>query len=153
MAVIKRIQSNYNSILRAKIHFFLKKSLWMYLISMFLIGYAIPIASLGIFLSSLIYFFCLIIILIPIYHFSAKAIANKNSFDADIEFNEQHIIIRHRNKAVVETKEWDWVKKLDITDRDVFLVVYNPNRFLISLSKNSLSESELQFFEKKKGNI
>lgn len=125
----------------------------MYLISIFLLGYVVPIASYGIFLSSLIYFFCLLIILIPLYHFSAKAIANKNSLDADIEFNEQNIIIRHRNKALVETKEWTWVKKLDITDKGVFLVVDNPYRFLISLSKNNLSESELQFFEKKKGNI
>lgn len=153
MAVIKRIQSNYHSILRAKIYFFLKKSLWMYLISTLLLAYVIPIDSLGIFLSALIYFTFLIVILIPLYHFSAKVIAKKNNLDADIEFNEENITIRHRNKLMVETKEWAWVKKLEITDRGVFLVVDNPHRFLISLSKNNLTESELQFFKKKNGNI
>ena len=115
---------------------------------MFFIGYVVPITPFGFFFSSLIYFFTfLMVILIPVYHFSAKTIANKNNLDADIEFNEQHIIIRHRNKFTVEIKEWTWVKKLDITNEGVFLVVYNPYRFLISFDKNDLSESELHFFE------
>jgi len=153
MIVTKRIQSNFNSILRAKIYFFLKKSLWMYLTAAFLLGYAAPVSSFGIFFSSLIYFAFLFIILVPLYYFSTKRIAKKNDFDADIEFNDQNIIIRHRNREMVETKEWVWVKKLDINSQGVFLVVDNPHRFLISFSKNELSENELQFFEKKNRNI
>lgn len=125
----------------------------MYLIGTFLLGYAIPISSFGIFFSSLIYFAFLIIILVPLYYFSTKRIAEKNDFDADIEFNDENIIIRHRNREMVETKEWAWVKKLDINNLGVFLVVDNPYRFLISFSKNELSENELEFFEKKNGNI
>jgi len=153
MIVTRRIQSNFTSILRAKIYFFLKKSLWMYLTGTFLLGYAIPISSFGIFYSSLIYFAFLIIILVPLYYFSTKRIAKKNDFDADIEFNDKNIIIRHRNREMMETKEWTWVKKLDINNLGVFLVVNNPHRFLISFSKNELSENELEFFEKKNGNI
>lgn len=153
MTVIKRIQCTYSSILRAKIYFFLKKSLWIYLVSIIMIAYVIPIASSGIFLSSLIYFSFLLVILIPLYHFSAKIIAVKNNLDADIEFNEQSIIIRHRNKTAIEIKEWTWIKKLDITSHGIFLVADTPNRFLISFNKDGLSEEELQFFEKKKDHI
>lgn len=153
MTFIKRIQCTYSTILRAKIYFFLKKSLWMYLIGVIMIAYVIPIASIGIFLSALIYFTLLLVMLIPLYHFSTKMIAARNNLDADIEFNEQSIIIRHRNKTASEVKEWTWVKKLDITNHGVFLVTDTPYRFIISFNQNELSEEELQFFQKKKDHI
>lgn len=84
----------------------------MYLISTFMIAYVFPVSGLGFVLSALIYFagFDLLVI-VPLYYFSSKALAKRNGLDADIEFNEQNIIIRHRNKAIVETKEWSWIKK------------------------------------------
>lgn len=146
MVITKRIQSSYKSILRAKIYFFLRKSLWIYLGAMFLLAYGIPFASFGVLLSGLIYFIVfLIIVLVPVYHFSSKAIADKDKLDADIEFNEKNIIIKHKNKPQVEVMEWNWVKELHITKNAVFFIVNYPHRFLISFGRKELSENEVQF--------
>ncbi|MEC5142032.1 hypothetical protein [Chitinophaga sp. 212800010-3] len=148
MTVTKRVLSNYNNILQAKVYFFLKKSMWMYLAAMLLLGYAVPLTSFGTILSALFYFFIFIlVILVPLYHFSSKALAAKNLFDADIEFGEQQIIIRHRNKDLTETKDWSWVRQMDINRNAVLLVVNISYRFLIQLNKDRLTESEWQFFQ------
>lgn len=147
MIVVKRIKTSYNSILRAKLYFFWKKSFWMYLIGMTLLGYALPLPSLGIAFSALIYFFIfLIVVLVPLYHFSSKRLAHKNQLDADIEFAEQEITIRHRNKPFVEIKDWTWVKELHITRDTIFVIVNYPHRFLMSIDRNGLSENEADFF-------
>jgi len=146
MIITKRIQSGYKSILRAKIYFFLRKSLWMYLGAMFLLAYGFPLASFGVLSSGLIYFFIfLAVVLVPIYHFSSKAIAAKDKLHADIEFNDKNIILKHKNKTHVELMGWDWVKELHITRNAVFFIVNYPHRFLISFGRKELSENEVQF--------
>jgi hypothetical protein len=153
MTVIKRVQSTYNSILRAKAYFFFRKSIWLYLLGMLLLGYALPLAGYGALFSGLLYFVVFIaVVVVPVYHFSSKALAEKIGFDADMEFSEQHIVVKHRNKDQVETKEWTWVKRIDITGNAVFLVVAEPTRFVITLDRQHLTESELHFFQQVKGN-
>ncbi len=135
--------------LRAKLYFFFKKSVWMYLLGMLLLGYALPFDTFGVIPSTLIYFLLFtIIILVPVYHFSAKALANSNAMDADVEFSDQSIVIRHRNKDLVETKDWSWIKQIDLTGKAVLLVVNQSRRFLITIDRGSLTDSEWQFFNK-----
>ena len=150
MVVIKRIQSNYSLILRAKIFFFFKKSIWRYLLGMLLLAWVYPLNQLGVIISALVYFLVFIVaILIPVYHFSSKMMAKRSSFDADVEFNEQNIIIKHRNKDLSEVKEWKaWVKQIDIRSSAVFIVLNQPYRFVIIFQKDKLSADELQFFSK-----
>ncbi|WP_433630408.1 hypothetical protein [Chryseobacterium cucumeris] len=75
--------------------------------------------------------------------------AHKINLDADIEFGEEIITIKHKNKQLTEVKDWNWINEILISKKMVFIVVYYPNRFLISIDKNKLSESELHFFAKK----
>lgn len=149
MVVRKRIQSGYNQILRAKIYFFFKRSIWRYLLGMIILGFVCPLNPPGAIVSALIYFLIfMVIILIPVYHFGSKVMAKRSAFDADVEFNEQNITVKHRNKDLEEVKEWTWIRQIDITGKAVFLVVNQANQFVISLPNNSLSEEEIQFFRK-----
>lgn len=151
MVIIKRIQTTYNTVLRAKMYFFLKKSIWMYLLGMLMLGYAFPLENVGAVPSALLYFFIFaLVILVPVYHFSTKAMVRKAHLDANIEFNEQCIIIRHNDSNSIETKSWDWIKRIDITRKDILLIVDHPTRFLIALEKNTLTAQEIQFFLEKK---
>lgn len=147
MVITKRIQTTYKTILRAKMYFFFRKSIWMYLLAMLMLGYAFPLENIGIILSGLIYFFIFaLVILVPVYHFSTQMMVKKAHLDANIEFNEQGIIIRHTDSNTIETKSWDWIKRIDITRKDILLIVDHPTRFLIALEKNKLTAPEIQFF-------
>jgi hypothetical protein len=118
---------------------------------MLLLAYASPLPSMGVVPSALIYFLVfVIVVLVPLYHFSSKAQARKSNFDADITFSEENILIRHRNKDLAETKEWSWIKKIDITQAAIVFVTEQDRRFLISFSKNNLSQDEQLFFSKMK---
>lgn len=146
--VTKRITINYNSVLKAKIYFFFRRSLWRYLFAILVIAYIFPLNPPGFLLSGLIYFFGFaIVVLAPLYHFSSVMMAKKIDFDADVTFSEAHITVVHRNKQATEIKEWTWISNIDITSNNVWLVTKEAPRFLISLNKNKLSESELLFFE------
>lgn len=147
MQVIKRIKADYQSILRAKIHVFLRKSLWLYLLSMFAIASVLPLPTLSIPVSAIIYFaIFLVVILVPVYHLSTVRLVQSLNFDADVEFDENQIIIRHRNKDLIETKDWQWILQISFTGSAVVLTVRQPRTFLIFLNKNNLTERELHFF-------
>lgn len=144
----KRITIDYNSVLKAKIYFFFKRSIWRYLLAILVVAYIFPLNPPGFLLSGLIYFFAfIIVILVPLYHFSSVMLAKKIDFDADVTFSEANIVIAHKNKQSTETKDWSWIRSIDITANNVWLVTNEVPRFLISLSKNKLSESEWLFFE------
>ncbi|MEH6307198.1 hypothetical protein RYH73_16240 [Olivibacter sp. CPCC 100613] len=145
--VIKTLRANYKSILRAKLYFFFRKSLWMYLLGMLLLAYVIPIDNYGVILSTVIYFFLFIlVVLVPLYYFSTKRLAKNRDLDMVIEFDEQEITIRHEKTQRVETKGWDWVRRIELTPRELLLVVHFRGRYLIAFPKDKLNESEMQFF-------
>lgn len=149
--VTKRITINYNSVLKAKLYFFFKRSLWRYLFAILIIAYIFPLNPPGFLLSGLIYFSLFaVVILVPLYHFSSVTLAKKIDFDAEVTFSEANIVVVHKNKQSTETKDWTWIRNIDITANNVWLVTNESPRFLISLSKNKLSESEWLFFEEMK---
>ncbi|TWF42929.1 hypothetical protein FHW36_102691 [Chitinophaga polysaccharea] len=151
MVITKRIQTTYNTVLRAKMYFFFRKSIWMYLLGMLMLGYAFPLENVGAISSAFVYFIIFaLVILVPVYHFSTRAMVRKAHLDANIEFNEQDIIIRHIDNNNIETKSWDWIKRIDITRKDILLIVDHPTRFLIALEKSKLTAPEIQFFLEKK---
>lgn len=73
--------------------------------------------------------------------------AKKIDFDAEVTFTDAHIIVVHQNRQSTEIKEWTWIRNIDITSNNIWLVTNEVPRFLISLSKNNLSENERLFFE------
>ncbi|WP_142688325.1 hypothetical protein [Chitinophaga polysaccharea] len=146
--VTKRITIDYNSVLKAKIYFFFKRSIWRYLFAILPIAYIFPLNPPGFLLSGLIYFFIFtIVILVPLYHFSSVRMAKKIDFDAEVTFTDAHIVVVHKNRQSTEIKEWTWIRNIDITSNNIWLVTNEVPRFLISLSKNNLSENERLFFE------
>ncbi len=94
----KHLTSTFESIVKAKMYFFLKKSIWKYLILTFMFGFLKPIGDLSGFYSFLVYFTGLMLKLFPLQFIRAKIMAQKLYFDADVEFNDSVIIVRHRNK-------------------------------------------------------
>lgn len=147
MAVTKTLRTTYKSILQAKLYFFFRKSIWMYLLGMFLLAYVFPMDSYGLVISAVIYFILfIVVILAPVYHFSAKRIVKNRESDMVIEFSEQVITIKYEKTGQVETRGWDWIKEIKITPNELLLIVYLHGRYLIAFPKDKLSETELQFF-------
>ena len=149
MVVAKSIQTNYRNVMRSKFYFFRGKSIWLYLMGMLLLGYGLPLPQLNTLVSGIIYFFAfIIVILLPVYHFSARNIVKTDPFDAEVLFNEQNIAIRHKNKELDEVKDWSWIKRMDMTSGTVMLEPNQPERFLIILDREKLTENEWLFFKK-----
>lgn len=147
--VTKRIVSNFDHMLKGKMYFFFKKSIWKYLIATLAIGFLAPLPTYNGITSFAIYFLGLMLILWPLLIVSAKVKGKKMEFDADIEFNDDNIIVKHRNKALVETKSWDWIKKIDNRKDRFYFVLNERYRFGISIPKSSLKNEEVEFFERK----
>ena len=145
----QRLVSNFDNILRAKIYFFLKKSIWKYLISSILLGFLKPIGGLNSIVSAIIYFIGINVILWPLQYLSAKALAKTINFDADVEFGESKILINHNNKELTETKDWSWIKKIDINTDRVWLTINQKRPFGISIPISKLSESDISLFRQK----
>lgn len=149
MQIIKRIKSDYRSILKAKIYRLFTRSLWIYLICMFVIASVLPLPGVNNLVSGLIYFISfLILVIIPGYHFSTVRLVKTLQFDADVEFSETGIVVRHRNKDVVETKGWKWISRIIITGGAVVLETRQYPGFMIFLSKERLEGEELGFFRR-----
>jgi len=145
----QRLVSNFDNILRAKIYFFLKKSIWKYLILGILLGFLKPIGGLNSIVSGIIYFVGINVILWPLQYLSAKAFAKTINFDADVEFGESKILINHNNKELSETKDWSWIKKIDINTERVWLTINQKRPFGISIPISKLSESDIDLFNQK----
>ena len=80
-------------------------------------------------------------------YLSSKYAASKNLFDADVEFTNDKITIKHRNKNLVEEKDWLWIKALKSTN-DYFVLELNQSpSFVIHFSKSKLSQEQIDFFE------
>jgi hypothetical protein len=136
--------------MRGKIYFFFKKSIWRYLIGTLIIGFLAPLGSFNGTTSFVIYFAGLMMIVFPLMIISAKVMANKMKLDADIEFGEEKIIINHRNKELVETKDWNWIKEIDSKKNRFYFVLNERTPFGISIPKFDLTSEEIEFFERKK---
>lgn len=76
---------------------------------------------------------------------SALAQAKTMNFDADVDFSEDKITLRHRNKDLYEEKDWTWVQQMDIKDDRVFLIPNEKRRMVYQLTQ--LSSEELDFFK------
>ncbi|MEP2279726.1 hypothetical protein [Maribacter sp.] len=145
----QRLVLNFENILRAKIYFFLKKSIWKYLIMTLVLGFLKPISGLNPIVSAVIYFIGINVILWPLQYLSAKTFAKKISFDADVEFNDREILIHHNNKELIENKDWNWIKKIDINKNRIWLTINQKRPFGISIPTNKLSEQDIDFFKQK----
>ncbi|TPN82876.1 hypothetical protein [Aquimarina algicola] len=126
--VTKRMVINLKTILKAKLYFFLRRSIWRYMLGAFIFAYVSPIESLGIARSFALYFFGLIAFVLLLLLISAKIQAKKIRYDADVIFYEDHITITHRNKDLVETKDWSWIKKIDDQKDALHLIVNKRTR-------------------------
>ncbi|WP_299780017.1 hypothetical protein [uncultured Formosa sp.] len=147
--VTQRLVSNFNTILRAKIYLFLKKSIWKYLILTAIMGYLIPINNTHPFVSALLYFLGVMLILWPLQYFSAKTLGKTINFDALVEFNQDKIIINHTNKDEIETKNWNWIKRIELKKDKIWLTLNLSRPFVISIPKSKLQQSEIDFFKLK----
>ncbi|PKA96726.1 hypothetical protein B0O79_0365 [Flavobacteriaceae bacterium MAR_2009_75] len=147
--VTKSVVSNFKHIMSGKMYFFFKKSVWRYLLATLMIAVVVPLKQYNVFISFLIYFFGLLLIVFPIMIMAASVQGKQMEFDAELTFSEEKITIRHRNKDLVETKDWNWIKKISATKDRFVLVVNQRQQFVISLAKDELTQAEIAFFETK----
>ncbi len=145
----KRLVSDYDNILRSKMYFFLKKSIWKYLLCSIVLGFLAQIGTMSSVLSSVIYFGGIMLILLPLQIWSAKRMSKQLKFDANVSFKENEIIIEHNNKTVVEAKDWTWIKTIESKKDRYWLVVNQKTPFGISIPKSDMNSSEIELFERK----
>ncbi|WP_282148552.1 hypothetical protein [Algibacter lectus] len=148
----QRLVSNFENILRAKVHFFMKKSIWKYLILSLILGFLKPINGLSSIVTALIFFAGINLILWPLQYISAKNFAKKINFDATVEFNETEIKINHNNKDLTELKDWNWIKNIELNKESIWLTLNQARPFAIAIPKSKLNASEIELFERMKKN-
>ncbi len=147
--ITQRLVSNFDHILRSKIYFFFKRSIWKYLILALLIAYLKPMNQMHPILSAIVYFLLINVILWPLQYISAKAYARSINFDADVTFGEDEIIIKHNNKEAIETKDWNWIQKIEIRKERIWLTLTQARPFGISIPLSKLSKSDIDLFRRK----
>ena len=97
-----------------------------------------------------LFFFGLMMIVLPLMVINAKINGDKIAFDADIEFNEDNIIITHRNKDLVESKDWSWIKKIEARKDRIYFVLNEKVPFGLNIPKSALTVDQISFIEHKK---
>jgi len=145
-----RLVSNFDNILRSKIYFFLKKSIWKYLVATLVLGFLKPINELNPILSGLIYFAGINLILWPLQYISTKTYAKTINFDAMVEFSETEIKINHTSQDLIEIKDWNWIKKIELNKKRVWLTLNQAKPFVVSIPRSKLNNSSIQLFERMK---
>jgi hypothetical protein len=131
-------------------YFFFEKSIWVYLLATIVIAHLAPLGPLDSFVSFIIYFISLMVLVVSLMVLSAKMMARRLSFDADVTFGEKEITVAHRNKALTEVKDWGWVKKIDSKKDQFYLVLKGRTPFTVSIPKSKLTDEEIAFFERKR---
>lgn len=149
MKVTRQIIATRRTMLRAQLYYLAKKSLWMYLFAMLIIGYYMPLPGQSWWLSAALYFVCLMVIVVaPLYYLSAGTKVKSGAFNFNIEFSEENIQVFYPKSNKAETKSWDWVQTIDIINNGARITVRMPNRLVIFLDR--LNKEELAFFKKMK---
>lgn len=146
----QRLVSNFENIFKGKVYFFMKKSIWKYLILTLIIGFLKPINGLSPILTALIYFAGINLILWPLQYVSAKIFAKKINFDAMVEFDETEIKINHNNKDLIELKDWNWIKNIEFSKENIWLTLNQARPFGIVIPKSKLNASEIELFQRMK---
>ncbi|QDO94574.1 hypothetical protein FNB79_11560 [Formosa sediminum] len=141
-----RLVLDFNTIIRAKIYFFLKKSVWRYIILTGIMGIILPMYGTHPVVSAAIYFLIVMLILWPLQFYSAKTMQKQFHFDALVTFTQEEIIIKYTNKDLVETKNWNWVKQIDLKKDSIWLILNEARPFAINIPKAKLQQSEIDFF-------
>lgn len=147
MIVTKRMVSSFEHILKGKLYFFKRRSVPKYLVAAILLGFAKSIDGFGGSASSGFYFVVILLIAFLAIILSAKVQAKAMDFDAEVAFSEEGITLRHRNKNLVEEKDWSWVQHMEIKGDTVWLIPQEQRRLVYQLAK--LNSEEIEFFKSK----
>lgn len=139
----KRIKSRKDYILIAKIRNFLKRSIFNYLIASLLIAVAKP-SLFGNFTYTACFIFtvlCLLSLILIVISSSIQA--KRMQFDADITFTTSEIIITHKNKDLIEKKNWDWILNAEENKHSFYLLIQKNPRLELILHKRNFNREEI----------
>ena len=148
--VRQELVTTFNTIINGKVYFFLRKSLLRYIVLTLILGFLRPINGISPILTAIIYFIGVNLILWPLQYISARIMAKKMNFHAVVDFSEHVIQVEHLNKDLIETKDWSWIKKIDISKERIWLTINQLRPLIISIPTSKLTASQVEFFETKK---
>ena len=144
--ITKRITSQFDFILIAKIRNFTRRSLWKYLVASIFIAIAYP-DLFGSPFKTLFFIFAIVCVLsLSVIYLSSRIQAKENLFDADVTFTVSEIIIEHKNKALTEKKDWNWIIHSVESKSAFILLIQTRPRFEIYLLKEKLNTEEMNQF-------
>ena len=145
-SITKRLSSNEQALLLAKVQNFIKRSAVKYFIASVLISISFP-SLFGGFVWTLLGIFtgcCLVSFLVM--YLSSKTQSAKSIFDANVTFGESEIVIEHLNKQLSEGRKWDWIISSEENKYGFFLTIQKQPRVYLILVKTKLTKSEESTF-------
>ena len=141
-ALTKRITSNQESMLLAKLRNYFRRSVLKYLLASGLLAIGIPSIFGGFLMTFIVVFLCLCILSMIVMFTSSKVQARNSKFDANVTFEEGGITIQHLNKDLHEEKQWSWIVNAQENQVGFFLLIQKHPRLELNLLKDKLSDNE-----------
>ncbi|AXT60930.1 hypothetical protein D1816_11410 [Aquimarina sp. AD10] len=60
-----------------------------------------------------------------------------------VEFSETEIKINHTNQDLIEIKDWNWIKKIELNKKRVWLTLNQAKPFVVSIPRSKLNNSSI----------
>jgi hypothetical protein len=144
MEITKTFSNTFGDMMRAKIRWFLRRSVLRYAVAVALITYGLHgrDTSLGPFVlvfKASTYFIALCAGVL-VLHVVAAAIQSRRFVPRTVTFTENEVIVKHRGEIV--TRNWDWIIAAEDSQRVIALLVHKMPRLELYLPKAKLDQNE-----------
>lgn len=151
MRFSREISLNQQTIVKARLYNFSRRSIWRYALASALFTLVEPnlLGSMELTFLGILLTLCLISLLTLIL--SSKRLADRSGFKARYEFSEEGIDITYYDQEREnEWKSWTWIQSIRQTKNDIWLETIENPRLLINLPKSKLSKDEAEFLLNRK---
>jgi hypothetical protein len=138
----RRFASSYKYLLQAKLRNFWRRSLWQYALGSALLTGVKPELVGNYLVTFFVIFLALCLLSLSLIVVSSRMQEKRVIFDADVEFKADHIQIEHRNKTLVETKDWRWILAVEETPAYFYLTIEKQPRLELIVDKAALTPVE-----------
>lgn len=142
--IIRSFNYSFHGILRAKLHNFIKRNVWRYLLVSLALAFSFSVFFQQPFTNCFLLVFGISILLsMAVMIISSYFLYLKKRKDSmDITFKESQIIILRNYSGEIENKNWDWIKKVEADKYTYYFIVDGWPSNYIMISKLKLTPDE-----------
>ena len=144
MEITKTFGNTFSDMMRAKVRWFLRRSVLRYAIAVALITYGLhgrdtSMEPLAVVLKGLAYFIALLAVVL-VLHVVAAAIQSRRMTPRIVTFSEDAVVVNHKGESI--TRDWDWIIAAEESPTVIALLVQKMPRLELYLPKTKLNENE-----------